>query len=166
MCVWVCGWPLYMQVHISVCMLMSTCVNNLVKIHLVVSVVWAIVLIFILCIYDLTYAFVYLKKPLQPSHVMALKWKPVALSPHTPQIRGMFLSNSSGAREDVLTTVGSITVQTNGNEERNTGEREKYYWISSEEKPELGIPTSNIFLTVNYNLFSAALHKVSESKSY
>lgn len=51
----------------------------------------------------------YLKKPLQPSQVMALKWKPVALSPQTPQIRGTFLSNSSAATVDVLTTVGSIT---------------------------------------------------------
>lgn len=57
------------------------------------------------------YAFVYLKKPLQPSQVMALKWKPVALSPHTPQILGTFLSNSSGARLEVLTTVDSITKQ-------------------------------------------------------
>lgn len=57
--------------------------------------------------------FVYLKKPLQPSQVMALKWNPVALSPHTPQIRGTFLSNSSGATVDVLTTVDSITK--NGN---------------------------------------------------
>lgn len=40
---------------------------------------------------------------------MALKWKPVALSPQTPQIRGTFLSNSSAATVDVLTTVGSIT---------------------------------------------------------
>ena len=51
----------------------------------------------------------YLKKPLQPSQVMALKWKPVALSPHTPQMRGTFLSNSSGARVEVLTAVDSIT---------------------------------------------------------
>lgn len=67
----------------------------------------------------------YLKKPLQPSQVMALKWKPVALSPHTPQIRGTFLSNSSGGRVDVLTTVGSITAPTEENEEKKTGEQRK-----------------------------------------
>ncbi len=66
----------------------------------------------------------YLKKPLQPSQVMALKWKPVALSPHTPQIRGTFLSNSSGARVDVLTTVDSITEQREGKgREKNTSKR-------------------------------------------
>lgn len=62
----------------------------------------------------------YLKKPLQPSQVMALKWKPVALSPHTPQILGMFLSNSSGGRVDVLTTVVSITKQKGDNEEKRS----------------------------------------------
>ena len=51
----------------------------------------------------------YLKKPLQPSQVMALKWKPVALSPHTPQIRGALRSNSSGPTTDVVTVMGSIT---------------------------------------------------------
>lgn len=48
---------------------------------------------------------------------MALKWKPVALSPHTPQILGTFLSNSSWARVEVLTMVVSITEQQNTGEE-------------------------------------------------
>lgn len=56
---------------------------------------------------------------------MALKWKPVALSPHTPQIRGMFLSNSSGARVDVLTTVGSITKQMREEMEKEKQERQR-----------------------------------------
>jgi len=64
---------------------------------------------------------VYLKKPLQPSQVMALKWKPVALSSHTPQIRGTFLSNSSGATVDVLTSAESIT---GGREGEGEGEGE------------------------------------------
>lgn len=51
----------------------------------------------------------HLKKPLQPSQVMALKWKPVALSPQTPQIRGALRSNSSGPTTDVLTAMVSIT---------------------------------------------------------
>lgn len=51
----------------------------------------------------------HLKNPLQPSQVIALKWKPVALSPHTPQIRGALRSNSSGPITDVVTVVGSIT---------------------------------------------------------
>lgn len=53
----------------------------------------------------------HLKNPLQPSHVIALKWKPVALSPHTPQIRGALRSNSSGPTTDVVTVMGSITVE-------------------------------------------------------
>lgn len=67
---------------------------------------------------DFDWILAYLKKPLHPSQVMALKWKPVALSPHTPQIRGTFLSNSSGATVDVLTTVGSITKQKAGTSRR------------------------------------------------
>ena len=51
----------------------------------------------------------HLKNPLHPSQVMALKWKPVALSPHTPQIRGALRSNSSGPTTDVVTVMGSIT---------------------------------------------------------
>lgn len=66
------------------------------------------------CALEFPHVFVYLKKPLQPSHVMALKWKPVALSPHTPQILGTFLSNSSEAKLEVLTTVDSITKQRQG----------------------------------------------------
>lgn len=42
---------------------------------------------------------------------MALKWKPVALSPHTPQIRGALRSNSSGPTTDVVTVMGSITAR-------------------------------------------------------
>lgn len=63
-----------------------------------------------------------LKKPLQPSHVMALKWKPVALSPHTPQIRGALRSNSSGPTTDVVTVMGSITAR--GEETREEEEEE------------------------------------------
>lgn len=45
----------------------------------------------------------HLKKPLQPSQVMALKWKPVALSPQTPQIRDTLRSESpAGSTRDVL----------------------------------------------------------------
>lgn len=51
----------------------------------------------------------HLKNPLQPSQVMALKWKPVALSPQTPQILGALRSNSSGPTTDVVTVMGSIT---------------------------------------------------------
>lgn len=47
-----------------------------------------------------------------------MKWKPVALSPQTPQIRGTFLSNSSEA-VDVLTTVDSITEQRNNRDKKN-----------------------------------------------
>lgn len=79
---------------------------------------------------DLRNAFAYLKKPLQPSQVMALKWKPVALSPHTPQIRGTFLSNSSGAWVDVLTTVDSITKQREGQKKKEQWEGEKkMIWV-------------------------------------
>lgn len=54
--------------------------------------------------------FAHLKKPLQPSQVMALKWKPVALSPQTPQIRGTFLSNSpAGSGSDVLAATVSMS---------------------------------------------------------
>lgn len=58
--------------------------------------------------YQLKYE-THLKNPLQPSQVMALKWKPVALSPQTPQIRGALRSNSSGPTTDVVTVMGSIT---------------------------------------------------------
>lgn len=51
----------------------------------------------------------HLKKPLQPSQVMALKWKPVALSPQTPQILGMFRSESPvGSGREVLEAPGSM----------------------------------------------------------
>lgn len=49
-----------------------------------------------------------LKKPLQPSQVIALKWKPVARSPHTPQIRGTFRSKSPGSGREVLAAIASI----------------------------------------------------------
>lgn len=68
--------------------------------------------------------YVYLKKPLQPSQVIALKWKPVALSPHTPHIRGTFRSNSSGTWVDVLTadsiTTGDTEEETEHKRERKT----------------------------------------------
>lgn len=54
-------------------------------------------------------AWLHLKKPLQPSQVMALKWNPVALSPQTPQIRGALRSISSVHCADVLTAMASIT---------------------------------------------------------
>lgn len=66
---------------------------------------------------------IYLKKPLQPSHVIALKWKPVALSPHTPQIRGAFRSNSWGPTTDVVTVMGSITVQAGKDREKEREEK-------------------------------------------
>ena len=56
---------------------------------------------------------------------MALKWKPVALSPHTPQMRGAFLSNSSGARDEVLTAVDSITGEREERESERERERDK-----------------------------------------
>lgn len=52
----------------------------------------------------------HLKKPLQPSQVMALKWKPVALSPQTPQIRGTLRSKSpAGSGRDVLAATVSMS---------------------------------------------------------
>lgn len=72
---------------------------------------------------DLLILEIYLKKPLQPSHVIALKWKPVALSPHTPQIRGAFRSNSWGPTTDVVTVMGSITVQARENREKERGKK-------------------------------------------
>lgn len=62
----------------------------------------------------------YLKKPLQPSQVMALKWNPVALSPQTPQIRGALRSNSSVPCADVLTAMASITERKKQRKENNT----------------------------------------------
>lgn len=56
----------------------------------------------------------HLKKPLQPSQVIALKWKPVARSPHTPQIRGTFRSKSPGSGREVLAAIASIPVGTAG----------------------------------------------------
>lgn len=53
----------------------------------------------------------HLKKPLQPSQVIALKWKPVARSPHTPQIRGTFRSKSPGSGREVLAAIASIPVR-------------------------------------------------------
>lgn len=51
----------------------------------------------------------HLKKPLQPSQVMALKWKPVALSPQTPQILDTFRSESPlGSTREVLQAPGSM----------------------------------------------------------
>lgn len=51
----------------------------------------------------------HLKKPLQPSQVMALKWKPVALSPQTPQILDTFRSESPlGSTREVLEVPGSM----------------------------------------------------------
>lgn len=56
----------------------------------------------------------HLKKPLQPSQVIALKWKPVARSPHTPQIRGTFRSKSPGSGREVLAAISSIPVRAAG----------------------------------------------------
>lgn len=56
----------------------------------------------------------HLKKPLQPSQVIALKWKPVARSPHTPQMRGTFRSKSPGSGREVLAAMASIPVGTAG----------------------------------------------------
>lgn len=59
----------------------------------------------------------HLKKPLQPSQVIALKWKPVARSPHTPQIRGTFRSKSPGSGKEVLAAVASMAARTAGGDE-------------------------------------------------
>ena len=87
----------YMWLHVCVYVCLSVCV----------------------CVCVCVCACLHLKKPLHPSQVMALKWNPVALSPHTPQIRGTFLSNSSGACVEVLTAI-SITA-----EEQRQSEKER-----------------------------------------
>lgn len=45
---------------------------------------------------------------------MALKWKPVARSPHTPQIRGALRSKSPGSGREVLAAMASIPVGATG----------------------------------------------------
>lgn len=72
----------------------------------------------------------HLKNPLQPSHVMALKWKPVALSPHTPQIRGALRSNSSGTTTDVVTVMGSITAEDRKKEEKERRDTSLFHYCS------------------------------------
>jgi len=86
----------------------------------------------------------HLKKPLQPSHVMALKWKPVALSPHTPQIRGPLRSDSSGPTADVVTVMGSITAG-NGTKKKKRGGGGREGWVARLTPPACFLYASNTY---------------------